>query len=47
LPGREDLGIVDTILHGFKPVRKGDETERTEVFLLERAIAVKRRSHYR
>jgi 2-methylfumaryl-CoA hydratase len=45
-PGRADLGIVDTTLRGWKPVRKGDTWERTEVFVLERAIAVKRRSHY-
>lgn len=45
-PGRPDLGIVDTTLRGWKPVRKGDAWERAEVFVLERAIAVKRRSHY-
>jgi 2-methylfumaryl-CoA hydratase len=45
-PGREDLGIVDTRLRGFKPVKKGDAWERTEVFYLERAIALKRRSYY-
>jgi acyl dehydratase len=44
--GRADLGIVDTTLRGFKPVKKGDGWERTEVFSLERAIAVKRRSYY-
>jgi 2-methylfumaryl-CoA hydratase len=45
-PGRADLGIVDTTLRGFKPVKKGDTWERMEVFSLERAIALKRRSHY-
>jgi 2-methylfumaryl-CoA hydratase len=45
-PGRPDLGIVDTTLRGWKPVRKGDAWERAEVFALERAIALKRRSHY-
>jgi len=45
-PGRDDLGIVDTTLRGFKPVKKGEAWERAEVFYLERAIAVKRRSHY-
>lgn len=45
-PGRSDLGIVDTVLRGFKPVTKGDATERAEVFYLERSIALKRRSHY-
>ena len=45
-PGRPDLGIVQTVLRGFKPARSGDSWQRTEVFHLERAIAVKRRSHY-
>jgi 2-methylfumaryl-CoA hydratase len=44
--GRADLGIVDTTLRGFKPAKKGEAWERTEVFSLERAIALKRRSHY-
>lgn len=45
-PGRGDVGIVDTILRGFKPVKKKDAWERVEVFHLERSIALKRRSHY-
>ena len=45
-PGREDLGIVDTVLRGYKPVKRGESFERTEVFYLERAIALKKRSHY-
>ncbi len=45
-PGRADLGIVDTILRGWKPIKKGDAWERTEVFSLERSIALKRRAHY-
>jgi len=45
-PSRPDLGIVDTILRGFKPAKKGDDWERVEVFYLERAIALKRRTHY-
>ena len=45
-PGRADLGIVDTTLRGWKPVRKGEAWERAEVFVLERAIALKRRSYY-
>lgn len=45
-PGRADLGIVETVLRGFKPVKKGDATERAEVFYLERSLALKRRSHY-
>ena len=45
-PQRPDLGILDTVLRGHKFVRKGDATERIEIFHLEREIAVKRRSHY-
>jgi len=45
-PGRADLGIVDTVLRGYKPVKKPAGWERTEVFVLERAIALKRRTHY-
>ena len=44
--GRADLGIAETLLRGFKPVKKGDGWERTEIFSLERSIALKRRSHY-
>ena len=46
LPGREDLGIVDTTLRGYKPVKKSGAFEKVEVFSLERSIALKRRSHY-
>jgi 2-methylfumaryl-CoA hydratase len=46
LPGRADLGVLDTVLRGHKFVRKGDAAERVEIFYLEREIAVKRRSHY-
>ena len=45
-PGRADLGIVDTVLRGYKPVKKDESWERAEVFYLEREIAAKRRSHY-
>ena len=45
-PGRADLGIVDTVLRGWKPVKKGDAWERTEIFSLERSIALKRRAYY-
>jgi 2-methylfumaryl-CoA hydratase len=45
-PGRPDLGILDTILRGHKFVQKGDATEKVEIFYLERALAVKRQSHY-
>jgi len=44
--GRPDLGILDTVLRGHKFVRKGEATEKIEIFRLEREIAVKRRSHY-
>jgi len=43
LPGRPDLGVLDTILRGHK---FGAKDERIEIFYLEREIAVKRRSHY-
>ncbi|MBI2962959.1 MAG: MaoC family dehydratase [Deltaproteobacteria bacterium] len=45
-PGRPDLGIADTMLRGFKPVKKDAGWERVEVFQLERSIALKRRSYY-
>ncbi len=45
-PERLDLGIIETILHGHKFIRKEDKPERVEIFYLEREIAVKRRSHY-
>lgn len=45
-PGRPDLGVVATTLRGHKFVKKGDEWMKTEVFVLERELAVKRRSHY-
>jgi 2-methylfumaryl-CoA hydratase len=46
LPGRADLGIVETTLRGHKFVKKADDWEKMEVFVLERELAVKRRSHY-
>jgi 2-methylfumaryl-CoA hydratase len=46
LSGRADLGVLDTILRGHKFVRKGDQTEKVDIFYLERELAVKRRSHY-
>jgi 2-methylfumaryl-CoA hydratase len=46
LPGRADLGALDTVLRGHKFVRKDGAAERVEIFYLEREIAVKRRSHY-
>ena len=54
LPGRPDLGIVETRLLGHKFTRaEGARHEdappgwkRVGIFELEREIAVKRRSHY-
>jgi 2-methylfumaryl-CoA hydratase len=46
LPGRPDLGVLDTVLKGHKFVRRNGAVERVEIFQLERALAVKRRSHY-
>jgi 2-methylfumaryl-CoA hydratase len=46
LPGRPDLGLLDTVLRGHKFVRRGEGAERVEIFHLEREIAVKRRTHY-
>jgi hypothetical protein len=37
---------VSTILRGHKFVKKEGQTLRTEIFYLERDIAVKRRSYY-
>ena len=46
-PGRPDLGIVETVLRGHKwgPASAGDP-QKTDVFYLERELAMKRRSHY-
>jgi 2-methylfumaryl-CoA hydratase len=45
-PGRPDLGILDTILRGHKFVRRDGASEKVEIFYLERALAIKRRTHY-
>lgn len=45
-PTRPDLGVVDTVLRGYKPPRGPQTGERTEIFTLQRAVAVKRRSFY-
>lgn len=45
-PKRSDLGVLETILRGYKFVRKNGACEKMEVFYLERELAVKRRSHY-
>lgn len=44
--GRTDLGIVATTLRGHKFVKKGAAWEKFEIFVLERELVVKRRSHY-
>jgi 2-methylfumaryl-CoA hydratase len=46
LPGRPDLGVLDTVLRGHKFARKNGVVEKVEIFYLEREIAMKRRSHY-
>jgi 2-methylfumaryl-CoA hydratase len=54
LPGRPDLGVVETRLlgHKFEPdagAKRDDAPpgwKKTRIFELERAIAIKRRSHY-
>jgi 2-methylfumaryl-CoA hydratase len=46
LPGRPDLGLVATTLRGHKFVENAEEWAKAEVFVLERELAVKRRSHY-
>ncbi len=46
LPGRPDLGALDTILRGHKFVSRDGATEKVEIFYLERSLTVKRRSHY-
>ena len=53
-PGRPDLGLVDTRLRGHKFERAEGETsedaapgwKKTQIFELDRQVAVKRRSHY-
>lgn len=48
-PGREDLGLLLTTLRGhkFRKPKDGEEgPQKVDIFLLEREIAVKRRSHY-
>ena len=53
-PGRPDLGLVATRLHGHKFERdaeaRGDDApdgwKKTPIFELDRQVAVKRRSHY-
>jgi 2-methylfumaryl-CoA hydratase len=45
-PERADLGVVSTILRGHKYVRKENRSEKVDIFVLERTLALKRRSHY-
>jgi 2-methylfumaryl-CoA hydratase len=48
-PGREDLGVLATTLRGhkFRPPKSGESgPQKVEIFLLERELAVHRRSHY-
>ena len=53
-PGRPDLGVLETTLHGHKFVRAPGASgadappgwQKVPIFELEREIAVKRRSHY-
>ena len=53
LPGRDDLGVVETRLlgHKFERVQDGDEEavdgwKKVQIFSLDRDLIVKRRSHY-
>jgi 2-methylfumaryl-CoA hydratase len=46
LPGRPDLGILDTVLRGHKFVRRDGAVQKVDIFYLERDLALKRRSHY-
>jgi 2-methylfumaryl-CoA hydratase len=48
-PGRDDLGILETTLRGHKfraPKEGEDGPQKLEIFVLQREIAVKRRSNY-
>ena len=46
IAGRPDLGRIDVILRGHKFERSGGDEKKVEIFYLERALAVKRRTHY-
>ncbi len=45
-PGRDDLGLLKTILRAHKFVHKDGQEEKVDLFELERHLAIKRRSHY-
>lgn len=45
-PGRDDLGLLQTVLRGYKMAREEGEWNRVDIFELERELAIKRRSHY-
>ena len=46
LPGRDDLGVIETKLLGHKFESVDGAAKKVHIFELEREIAVKRRSHY-
>lgn len=46
-PERPDLGILAVILRGHKFALKDGQSEKLDIFYLERELAIKRRSHYR
>ena len=45
-PGRPDLGVLEVTLRGHKFEGQGDDEKQVEIFVLEREVGVKRRSHY-
>ncbi|MBI5504161.1 MAG: MaoC family dehydratase N-terminal domain-containing protein [Deltaproteobacteria bacterium] len=48
-PGREDLGVLAVTLRGhkFRKPKEGEQgPQKVDIFVLERELAVKRRSHY-
>jgi len=48
-PGRDDLGVLATTLRGhkFRAPKEGEEgPQKVDIFVLERELAVRRRSHY-
>jgi 2-methylfumaryl-CoA hydratase len=45
-PQRPDLGILVTLLRGYKFTRRNGEAQKVEIFSLERELALKRRRSY-
>lgn len=45
-PDREDLGLLSTVLRGYKMVHKDGNWDRVQIFELERELAVKRKAYY-